>query len=366
MKKHHPKNERIKHKYFTYLEEARRRSIKSVDVAAAAIADFEKSTGYKDFTSFHIELARRYKRNLSKTINSKTKKPLAKATINGRLLAVKAFFFWLAGQPGYKSRIAYSDCDYFNPSANDNRIARASQERPSPDLEQIKHVLAHMSHGTDIEKRNRALIALTLLTGIRVDALTSLKVKHINLEAQSVFQDAKEVRTKFRKTMTTTFFPVGGEAREIVFAWMEHLSANLLFGPDDPLFPSTKIAPDNEGSFKACGLERRHWKSTGPIRDIFKQAFESVGLAYYHPHSFRHTLARFGERTCKTPEELKAWSQNLSHEKVLTTFTSYGKVSDHKQCEILIGMNARGNESEDCELTPKLIKRVLAHLQERS
>jgi hypothetical protein len=28
-----------------------------------------------------------------------------------------------------------------------------------------------------------------------------------------------------------------------------------------------------------------------------------------------------GERTCKTPEEFKAWSQNLSREQVLTTFS---------------------------------------------
>ena len=27
-----------------------------------------------------------------------------------------------------------------------------------------------------------------------------------------------------------------------------------------------------------------------------------------------------------TPEEMKAWSQNLGHADVLTTFTSYGKV----------------------------------------
>ena len=43
-------------------------------------------------------------------------------------------------------------------------------------------------------------------------------------------------------------------------------------------------------------------------------------------HSLRNTLVRFGEEVCKTPEEFKAWSQNLGHEKVLTTFLSYGQV----------------------------------------
>ncbi|PKN25433.1 MAG: hypothetical protein CVU64_19905 [Deltaproteobacteria bacterium HGW-Deltaproteobacteria-21] len=35
------------------------------------------------------------------------------------------------------------------------------------------------------------------------------------------------------------------------------------------------------------------------------------------------------------PEQFKAWSQNLGHEKVLTTFVSYGNVSCQRQGEII-------------------------------
>ena len=38
---------------------------------------------------------------------------------------------------------------------------------------------------------------------------------------------------------------------------------------------------------------------------------------------------------CQSPEDFKAWSQNLGHEQVLTTFTSYGKVADDRQGEII-------------------------------
>jgi hypothetical protein len=38
---------------------------------------------------------------------------------------------------------------------------------------------------------------------------------------------------------------------------------------------------------------------------------------------------------CRTPEDLKAWSQNLGHEKVLTTLTSYGEVECQRQGEII-------------------------------
>src|SRR5690606_12668552 len=57
MKKFNPKNERIKRDYYLYLEEAKRMQSTSVDKAAAAIAEFERFTNYRDFALFHIERA---------------------------------------------------------------------------------------------------------------------------------------------------------------------------------------------------------------------------------------------------------------------------------------------------------------------
>ncbi|MCF6321998.1 MAG: hypothetical protein L3J32_09555 [Rhizobiaceae bacterium] len=205
MSKHNPKNERIKHQYLAYLEEAQRLSVKSADIAAAAIADFEKSTRHKDFAAFHIEQARKYKRDLSGLISSKTKRPLAVATIHSRLLAVKAFFFWLAGQPGYKSRVSYSDCEYFNPSANDSHIANARRQRSAPSLEQVTHTLFQMPFETDIEKRNRALVAFALLTGARADALASLKITNVDLQKRFVYQDARTVKPSFARPQKQHF-----------------------------------------------------------------------------------------------------------------------------------------------------------------
>lgn len=38
---------------------------------------------------------------------------------------------------------------------------------------------------------------------------------------------------------------------------------------------------------------------------------------------------------CRTPEEFKAWSQNLGHEQVLTTFSSYGEMAAAGQAGII-------------------------------
>ena len=59
---------------------------------------------------------------------------------------------------------------------------------------------------------------------------------------------------------------------------------------------------------------------------------------YLNQTLLRNTLVRLGQDVCKSPEEFKAWSQNLGHEKVLTTFRSYGEVACQRQGEILRGL----------------------------
>ena len=82
-------------------------------------------------------------------------------------------------------------------------------------------------------------------------------------------------------------------------------------------------------------LKRAHWSNASPIRAIFLQAFGRAGLPYFNPHSLRKTLVQLGEARCTTPEQLKAWSQNLGHEDVLTTLRSYGAVGNRRQGELI-------------------------------
>ena len=218
------------------------------------------------------------------------------------------------------------------------RVATARREQKAPTPEQVKHVIALMPAESAIQRRDRALIAFTLLTGARDSAIASMKLKHVNLAAGYVEQDAREVQTKFSKTFTTFFFPVGDEIRRIVAEWVAFLREEMLWGNDDPLFPATRIALGDSRQFEAAGLERAHWSSAARIRTIFQDAFASAGLPYFNPHSFRHTLVRLGQTVCLTPEDFKAWSQNLGHDKVLTTFLSYGQVESPRQAEIIRGL----------------------------
>lgn len=335
MATHNPDNERIKRQYFVFLKEAKRQSEDSVDAVAKALARFEADTRYRDFRAFHFEQAVAFKKRLAAQDSGATGDKLSKATQHATLAHLKRFFQWLAVQPGYRSKLSYSDAEYFNLSEKDSRVATARRERPAPTLEQVMHVLARMPSRTEIERRNRALVAFTILTGARDSAIASMKLKHVDLSAGSVFQDAREVRTKFSKSFTTFFFPVGGEARLIVEEWVTHLREAKLWGNDDPLFPATRLEVGESRHFEAVGLARKNWTTTSPIRAIFRQAFEAAGLPYFNPHSFRHTLVQLGQTLCRDPERFKAWSQNLGHEGVLTTFLSYGSVALNRQGQIL-------------------------------
>jgi integrase/recombinase XerD len=148
------------------------------------------------------------------------------------------------------------------------------------------------------------------------------------------------------KSFTTWFFPVGDDIRRIVVDWIDYLRREQLWGLDDPLFPATKILVGDNQHFEASGLDRKHWSSAGPIRTIFKDTFAAAGLPYFNPHSFRKTLALLGGQICKSPEEYKAWSQNLGHENVLTTFSSYGDVPGHRQAEIIRTLGAAEQRAE--------------------
>ena len=334
--KFNAKNERIKHRYLAFLADARQLSPGTVDQAAAALADFETATGFKDFARFRSEIAQGYKRRLNEASNPKSGQPLSKATIASRLACLKEFFRWLSMQPGFKSRVSYPDADYFNQAGTDARIAKAVREKRAPSVDQLRHVLARMPNETSVERRDRSVIAFALLSGCRDNAMASLRMRHVEFDRRRITQDPRDgVRTKNSKLIVSTFFPVGGDIEDVVGDWIGFLRTELLWGPDDPLFPRTKITVGANRHFESNGMDRQLWKSASAIRAIFKKAFEAAGLPYFNPHSIRSTLAMLGETTCESPEQFKAWSQNLGHEQVLTTLTSYGQITQHRQDEIL-------------------------------
>jgi integrase len=338
MAKHNAANERTKREYLLYLKNALGRDEATLDRVAKSLSRFEESTGRKDFKRFHREQAVAFKRRLAGENNLRSGERLSKATMLATLRDMRTFFQWLWREPGFRSHIQFADADYFNLSEKDATIARARREKAVPTLAQVRRVLEVMPTDTVLARRDRALVAFTVITAARVGALATFRLGHVNLLGGYVEQDGRTVRTKFAKSFRTHFMPVMEEALEILTAWIAELRDDHRWGPSDPLFPATKIGLGEGGGFQPIGLERKGWASTDPIRQIFRRAFAGAGLPYYNPHSFRDMLVRHAMTLDLTPEEMKAWSQNLGHADVLTTFTSYGSVPVHRQGELIRGV----------------------------
>ena len=134
MKKHWPENERIKRRYFTFLKEAKRHGEPTVDAAAKALNRFEIYTRYRDFKTFHFQQAIAFKRYLAEQKDQQSGEKLSKAALHATLTQLKRFFQWVAWQPGYKSRLQYSDAEYFNLSDKDAWVATAQREQKAPTL----------------------------------------------------------------------------------------------------------------------------------------------------------------------------------------------------------------------------------------
>ncbi|KRS13533.1 integrase [Roseovarius atlanticus] len=347
MAKRNKDNLRIKRKYLVWRKDAQGVSEATIDKTAAAISLYDGWLAGKDFRAFHSERARAFKRYLAGLRNERTGAPLSAATINGTLRELKGFFYWLADQPGYKSKISRAIADYLTPDKKSENARRGSLWKPHPSPDQVRHIIANMSQGTVIERRNRALVAFLFLTCSREGAAITLRLGHVDLAHNCVHFDGRQVDTKFGKTFTTAFYPFGEELERCVFNWLEELKRDHLFASSDPLFPKTLVGVGASRKFEVMGILREPWASPSSAAKIFKQAFADAGLPPFSPHRVRDTVAELAKDHCRTPEDYKAWSQNMGHEDVLTTFRSHGSVAPGRQTELMQRFRDRGRCTDD-------------------
>lgn len=335
MANYNAENERVKRKYLEWEKEANGKSNSTAINIQNYLYLYEEYLGFKSFKYFNKNDAIGFKKYLMQKKSKRTGTLVSKTYLLHATRSVSDFFKWLAIQPGYKSKIHLSDIQYFNLQEKDVKIARMPKSKRYPTLEQIEHVVKSMPEDTDIQKRNRALIAFMAISGARVQAVASFKLKHIFLKEQRIEQRPDEVKTKNSKMIVTYFFPVGDFLQQIFIDWITFLRKEKLCDDEVPVFPSAILSLDANNKFTRSRLSSLPCRSTTSLRTVVADAFRAAGLSYYNPHSFRDTIVQLGYKYCKTPEEFKAFSQNIGHNSPLTTFTSYGSVDEYKQGNII-------------------------------
>jgi integrase len=321
---HSYKNEQVKRQFLEHLKGAKGFANDSLNKHAEAVYQWQVFCGDEDFATFNKEKATKFCEWL-KTRDAKTESStLGLCTQYSYLRRVKKFFSWLAEQPNYRRSIKRNDIDFLRLSNKDARIATSGTTKRMPTFSEAKMVIESIGGGNEIDMRDRAVLSFALITGMRISAIATLRMKNFDKENELIDQNPGDgVLTKNSKKILTTFFPVGwGEPRRYFLEWYDH---QLYRGaqPNDPIFPSTKKG-FSEKSYSKELVSDDFWSSSGGARKIFEKRCISAGVPYFHPHSLRHLVVATMSKTRLTEEEKKAVSLNLGHDNVGTTFGSYG------------------------------------------
>ena len=266
MIKPNPENELRKRDYFIYLREAHGPDDATIDcVAKRAQARFEFSNRARDFKRFHREQAVAFKAKLMGSVNARTGERLSKATVLSDISEHLRVLPWLAREPGFRSKIAFSDADYFNLSDKDVAIARARREPNPPTAQRSSRSRPRCprrrlwSGAIGRSLRSRRSRARGRRRWRRFASGTSTQSR-----ASSIRTPASSAPSSPRRS--TDFHRLAPSAFEIVVDWCAELERDHAWGPGDPLFPQPEMGVDPSGRFAPIGLSRKGWATAGPPR----------------------------------------------------------------------------------------------------
>ena len=340
------KNEMVKRKFFKWLKEAHGRCNATVNSIEKAILIYEDFTGLADFATFNSDKAVEFKEWLKKRKNKNN--PLTLTTYCTYLRYMRTFFLWLAWQPGYKSKITVDTVDYLKPLEKEKRIATQYIPRNFPLQEYVIKLAGSINARTEIDKRDRAMISFTLLSGMRDKSIVTLPLGCFDENDLAIDQNPKlGVQTKFSKHVLTILPVFDDKLLGYLIEWVKLLKSKG-YGSQDPLFPRAKAdkGMDDLSFETASEVEPFFWQGTGRIREIFKKRSQEAGLPYYPPHTFRHLAFDLAFRSCKNGEEMKAISQNFGHEHIATMLSSYANYPTQRLSEIIKSMDFSGKPKE--------------------
>lgn len=318
MKKIQVQNAIVKRKFYDYKKATKGYSESTMTAMIRAISLWEDFTHAEDFRNFDPAKVKEFITHLL----TKKNPPLALNSCSHVLLYLRTFYEWLPMLDGYKRKIKLTDAEYFRLDRKMTKIAQYSNERPQPTQEMIVKAIDSVKIENELDRRDQALLAFAYLSGMRIKAIVTLPLRCVDPETLSVSQDpSMGVDTKFTKKIPTTLFAFDEKLVEIFRQWVKFLREEKLFGDNDPLFPSTLIEQqDSSFVYAATKLSKQFWRNTSSAREIFKRRFNEAGLDYFVPHSFRHAAIAKARSLAKTPEQMKAVSQNVGHENLATTY----------------------------------------------
>jgi len=350
MSKYCLENEKIKKEY--YRRCLIKKQEKTVRQISKAVEKFEEFNCYKNLKMFNFKTAEKYIKYLKDS-------GLSLNTINGYLRHLRAFLEWLSLQSGYKSKINPADVELLSLSHNELNSINKTIVYDYPTFEQAKALFSSINPINEVAKRDKALISLATLTGMRADSLMNVPMGAVNIEKMQILQK----NAKFGKEILTKIFNFDEEMQAYFVEWYRYLKEQKLFSNTDPIFPRTKHSQTADNlSFICEEVESYFWQSYSSLSKIFKGRAKMAELPLFSPHKFRHLSIYLALQKCNGGLEIKAISQHFGHEDIRTALEVYSNLSPVKLSEILEKINSNNKneiaDDEKMKLALELISKV--------
>lgn len=308
------KNEKLRREYEEYLLDCRGASQKTVNMFNKVLHRLLIFTDNADLTAFTKEDAVKFKKSLE------NEKGISARTVVSYTQQLRNFFEWLSEQAVPRKQKIKTAGQYLTVSSEIKKSSIMPTEKEIPDFDEIKRLFDSIGIEKEVDMRDRALIALLLCTGMRINALITLPLKAVDIKNNCVRQyPALGVKTKFSKSILSYIFLFDNEMYTSIASWVTYLKEVKKIDDDMPLFPKNKLLADDNTSF----VDNKPWVDDVSVKNMFKKRFQKCGVKYYPPHRLRDLSIRLGLLVSENGLHVKAVSQNVGHEKVATTLNQY-------------------------------------------
>ncbi|MBV2145054.1 tyrosine-type recombinase/integrase [Falsochrobactrum sp. TDYN1] len=337
--------------YTVYLESHQNLDVRTVDEHLRSLARLSAFLNHKPFGKIAIDDCRKFKEELRGRRLLMGRGALSSSTVSHTLDRCRAFFDWLQRQPGVE--IHPDLAGYFSLSRRERAVEASTVKGTSLTFDQALCIFTVMTSANPVELRNRAIVAMFIVTGIRIAALVTLLGKHVNIRTRWINQDPREVDTKLGKHIRTYCLDLGSGLLEALDAWADWRGSNG-FDHDAPFFlPDRYIQPNALGfGYKGNQTEPAQcWRSEDSVQRIIKEAAQAAEVlsGNISSHDFRKILHPFlTKRGNMTIKDEVALQLNLGHTPQEIIRKHYSSMQDSEREEVLDDLCRRAmtNRSE--------------------
>jgi len=287
------------HEYLLYLEIEKNKSFKTIENYQRYLGKFIDFLGDVEIEKIELDDVRKFRHYLNHL-----PKNLSVNTINYHLIAIRAFFKYLALRD-FQVLVA-------------DKIELPKTIRPKVEflnIDEIERLREVLKGDTISDLRNMAILELFFASGLRISELVSLNKSDIDFKTKEFV-----IRGKGGKLRPAFLTP---EACEILQIYLNRRKDNF-----KPLFISFRFKP----SFVGAKIELDKFRlSTYRVQEIIRTASKKAGIIKkVTPHTLRHS---FATKLLNNGADIRSVQEMLGHSSVSTTQV-YLHVTNKKLKEI--------------------------------